>query len=985
MAGFLKKIFGTAQSRKLKKYRAIVTRVNAFEKQYQLEENLDLPEKTEELKKRFQEGASLDELLPEAYALVKYACRSLVGTEIHVSGYNQKWDMVPYDVQILGGIAMHFGNIAEMQTGEGKTLTASMPLYLNALTGKPVHLVTVNDYLAERDCQWIGGVFRKLGLTVSALTNNTPPNKRKSIYESDIVYGTASEFGFDYLRDNSMAHTKEEQCQRGFYFAIVDEIDSILIDEARTPLIISGPAPSSYQMYDILKDPVAKLVRLQRDYCNQLATKGKKILDSLGMTKEDKAAKKLSKEEAKREEEAYKNLWLVLKGTPQSKVLKRLREFPDIRAKLEQWDTYFYAEPNKAERLSLLSELYIIVDERSSDYEITDKGIQTWGQTASKSEGEVDDFVMLDLSHEYTKIDQDSALSESDKLNKKVAALEEDAKRKERAHNLRQLFRAHLLMEKDVDYIVSEGKIVIIDENTGRPQPGRRFSDGLHQAIEAKESLAIQKETQTYATITLQNYFRMYDKLSGMTGTAITEASEFYEIYKIDVLEIPTHRPCLRKDFDDEIYMTEREKYQAIIKNISELHKKGVPILVGTESVEESEKLSRILRQHKLPHTVLNAKNHEKEAEIIANAGRKGAITVATNMAGRGTDIKLEEGVAAIGGLAVVGTTRHQSRRIDRQLRGRSARQGDIGSSQFYVSFEDTLMRLFTSPKLTAFLQRFRPPEGEAISAKILNHSIETAQKRIEQRHYSIRKHTLEYDNVMNKQRKEVYAFRNQILHSKETVSIALHVLDEFVQAKVDTFFADPAKPEEWKPQAFSEDLSSHFPLNFQDPVFQNLISSDYASTKEIIEETSQRIHDAFYQKLEGEALLIAKVQKASNKEVNPVHLLTEIIRSLLLRAVDRYWQQHLLAIDHLRSDVNLRTVGQKDPLMEFKHEAFLLFNQLGHDLRMHLSRALFKFEMTAPQSKGLQQAIKKLQKETFPTFFPRPSLEDKEIAFPQS
>ncbi|MEI6243227.1 MAG: DEAD/DEAH box helicase, partial [Chlamydiota bacterium] len=722
MFGFLKKFFGTAHDRLVKKYAKLVPLINEWEVKYQPLTDEELAQKTIEFKERIANGESVDLLLPEAYAVVKNACRRLCGSEVDVSGYRQKWDMIPYDVQLIGAIAMHYGAISEMQTGEGKTLTASLPLYLNALTGKPVHLVTVNDYLAKRDCSWMGSIFQKLQIRVAYLTNDVHSHERKNVYEADIVYGTASEFGFDYLRDNSIATSKEEQCQRKpFYFGIVDEIDSILIDEARTPLIISGPSASNRQMYDTLKDGVAQLVRMQRDICNLYASDARKFIESIGHFNEG-PKKKLSKEEQEKEDIAFKKLWLVNKGTPQNKVLKRVKEDPDLRALLDTWETYYFSEQNKEEKAEALSNLYIIVDERANEYELTDKGIHAWAEIHNQPIGS-SDFIMYDLGDEYAKIDSDTALSELDKMERKIKICEADALRKERAHNLRQLFRAHLLMEKDVDYIVQENKIIIIDENTGRPQPGRRFSDGLHQALEAKESVTIQQETQTYATITLQNYFRMYEKLAGMTGTAITEANEFKEIYKLDVLEIPTYCHCKRMDYDDEIYMTEREKYAAILEEIRKTHEKGRPILIGTESVEVSEKLSRILKQAKLPHAILNAKHHEKEAEIISDAGKKGAITLATNMAGRGTDIKLSKEVAQSGGLYVMGTTRHHSRRIDRQLRGRSGRLGDPGSSKFFVSFEDSLLRLFTSPRLTAMLQRFRPPEGEPISAKIMNRS----------------------------------------------------------------------------------------------------------------------------------------------------------------------------------------------------------------------------------------------------------------------
>lgn len=954
-----KKIFGTAQSRLLKKYSKVVSKVNEWEKTFSTLKEEEVKEKTLEFKKRFKEGESLDSLLPEAYGLVKVACQKLCGTEVHVSGYDQRWDMVPYDVQILGAIAMHYGSISEMQTGEGKTLTASMPLYLNALTEKPVHLVTVNDYLAKRDCDWIGAIFRKLGLTVDALVSQTPPQERKKVYMADIVYGTSSEFGFDYLRDNSMAHHFNEQCQRGHYFAIVDEIDSILIDEARTPLIISGPSATSRQMYDDLKNHVEDLVKIQRDFCNKLATDARKTLDQLGLLIEDEKEvsekkKKFSKQEQEEIVDAYKKLWLVGKGTPHSKVLKRLKENPDIRAEVEKWETYFHGEANKEERLETLAKLYIIVDERNNEYELTDLGISSWMKNEPESTAE--DFTMLDLGGEYAFIDNNPTLSEQEKLHKKVALREQDAHRKERAHNLRQLFRAHLLLEKDVDYIVQDKKIVIIDENTGRPQPGRRFSDGLHQAIEAKEGVPIQQETQTYATITLQNYFRMYDKLAGMTGTAMTEANEFKEIYKLEVLSIPTHHSCIRKDADDEIYMSEREKYSAIIKEISEIHKIGRPILIGTESVDVSEKLSRILRQNKFEHTVLNAKNHAHEAEIVSKAGQHGAITVATNMAGRGTDIKLGEGVAKVGGLHVIGTTRHQSRRIDRQLRGRCSRQGDPGSSKFYVSFEDSLMRLFASPKLTTFLQRFRPPEGEPISAPILNKSIETAQKRIEQRNYAMRKHTLEYDDVMNKQRQEIYSFRNEVLKTQDSISICYHLLESLCEREASHFFVEKASV--WNIHGFCEWMISHFPVSITSKDFDD----DYLTLEQIQLKSAKLILDAFKKKLDHEANTIAIVQEAAGKEINPVAILQEVIKSLLIANIDKEWQEHLLAIDHLRTDVNLRVVGQKDPLLEFKQEAFVLFDTFSMHLKTEIAHALFKFEMIPPQTQVLKDSIQRIQ-----------------------
>ena len=947
MFGLFKKIFGTAQGRLLNKHKRLVRKINNHEKELQSLTDGELKAKTEEFKKRFQEGESLDSLLVEAYAVVKNACRRLVGTDVHVSGYNQKWDMIPFDVQLLGGIAMHYGAIAEMQTGEGKTLTATLPLYLNALSSKPVHLVTVNDYLAKRDCEWIGTIFRWLGLRVEALTNETPGHERKKIYTADIVYGTSSEFGFDYLRDNSMAQSAEEQCQRGYFFGMIDEADSILIDEARTPLIISGPTNESRQMYEELKEAVASVVRVQRDLCNKLSNEARKVLEDLGQLEESEERRKLSKAEDKEAQAAFKQLWLVSKGTPQNKTLKRIKENPDLRANLDKLDTYYHSEPNKEERLDALAGLYLIVDEKASEYELTDKGIQYW---VDSIEGTSEtDFTMLDLGHEYALIDERDTLLEQEKMQAKVNLREEDAHRKERSHNLRQMLRAHLLMEKDIDYIVDEGKIVIIDENTGRPQPGRRFSDGLHQAIEAKEGVKIQGETQTYATITLQNYFRLYEKLSGMTGTAMTEAQELKEIYKLDVIAIPTHRNCVRKDADDEIYMTEREKYNAILKDIEKIHAEGRPILIGTESVEISEKLSRILRQNQLKHTVLNAKNHAHEAEVIADAGKEGAITVATNMAGRGTDIKLQEGIAEKGGLHVIGTTRHQSRRIDRQLRGRCARQGDPGTSKFYVSFEDTLMRLFTSPRITMFLQKFRPPEGEPISAKVLNKSIETAQKRIEQRNYSIRKHTLEYDDVMNKQREEIYSFRNEVLHTSDSLPLAEEILENVCIEMAMEYFVSRSADSGWNPEGYREWLVTNFPVTFEAGEFD----SDYLSVEEIEKLASAKVLEAFRNKIQHQEKNLVEVNKQMNphsKGVDAHGILSEVVCNMLIRNIDTLWQEHLHHIDHLRTEVGVRSIGQKDPLLEFKHEAFALFDQLSKDIKVEIAHSLFKFEMMQPE-----------------------------------
>jgi preprotein translocase subunit SecA len=948
MFGFIKKIFGSAQDRMVSRFTKIVAKVNEWDEKYKSLSDDQLRAKTQEFRDRIQKGETVDQILPEAFGVVKNACRRHIGTEVHVSGYNQKWDMVPYDVQVVGAIALHNGCVSEMMTGEGKTLTAVMPLYLNSLTGRPVHLVTVNDYLVKRDCEWVGSILRWLGVTTGTLMNETPMEQRHEVYAADVVYGTSSEFGFDYLRDNSMATSKEEQVQRGFYYAIVDEVDSILIDEARTPLIISGPSPVSKQMYDELKSGVNELVKRQRDLCTRYASDAGKILDFSDRTMMGEKAK--DKEQSQKEKEALRKLWLVSKGTPRNKILKKARENPDYRAAIDEWDLYYYSDQNKEERAEALADLYIVIDEKSSDYELTDKGIVAW-EECTGGKGSSSDFVMIDISYEYLKIDENHSLNSEERMEQKLRVQEDDGKRKERAHNLRQMLRAHLLMEKDVDYIIQESKIVIVDENTGRPQPGRRFSDGLHQAIEAKEGVEIQRETQTYATITLQNYFRMYEKIAGMTGTASTEANEIKQIYKMDVLAIPTQRPCVRVDFNDEIYMTEREKYNAILKEVREIHAQGRPILIGSDSVEVSEKLSRIFKQNKLPHTVLNAKYNEMEAEIVANAGQNSAITIATNMAGRGTDIKLGENVAKIGGLYVIGTTRHQSRRIDRQLRGRCARQGDPGSSKFFVSFEDSLLRLFASPRMTSVLQRFRPPEGEPISAGILNKSIETAQKRVEQRNYTIRKHTLEYDDVMNKQRKELYDFRNDVLRREKMDEIALELLDSVCAQAAQEYFRNRSEEGGWDPEGYRQWLMTQFPITFPEGYFDE----DHLEAEEMEKRASTVVCEAFKKKLDFEN---TKVQNAPRSPVN------EALRHLMVRKIDQNWQEHLLEMDHLRSEVQLRSLGQRDPLMEFKQEAFTKFDEFGRKIQKEITHDLFKFQMIPADHPTITELLSRLQME---------------------
>src|SRR6201987_1739897 len=674
----VKAILGSKTQREVRRLKPLVARINELEQQYQKlsdEEvlakslgwkselvNVDDPE---ELARR------LNELLPEAFALVKNTARRLWGKDWPVCDQPVTWNMVHFDVQLMGGMALHQGKIAEMATGEGKTLVATCPLYLNALSGRGVHLVTVNDYLARRDAEWMGEIYKFLGLTVGCIQHDQSPSERKEQYDCDITYGTNIEFGFDYLRDNGMATSKDQQVQRGHYFAIVDEVDSILIDEARTPLIISGPATVSSHQYDKFKPIVEQLVKRQTMLCNRLVSEAKEALERGDL------------------EQGGRILFKVKLGQPRNKGLLRLMEDPENRRALDKAELSFYQDSRKEDLVALKEELNFTIDEKHQDSDLSEMG------RSYLNPDDPDAFVLPDLISEFTEIDLDESLPPEQQEERKRARQAYCDSQAERIHNISQLLRAYCLFEKDVEYVVEENKVVIVDEHTGRKMPGRRWSDGLHQAVEAKEGVQIDRETQTLATITIQNYFRLYHKLAGMTGTAETEASEFFDIYKLGVQVIPTNRPVARKDSHDTVYKTRREKYNAVLKEIETIHKIGRPILVGTISVEVSELLSRMLKREKIPHNVLNAKYHRQEAEIVAPAGQPRTVTITNNMAGRGTDIKLGPGVTERGGLFVVGTERHESRRIDRQLRGRCARQGDPGASRFYVSFEDDLMRNF--------------------------------------------------------------------------------------------------------------------------------------------------------------------------------------------------------------------------------------------------------------------------------------------------
>ncbi|KER10247.1 MAG: preprotein translocase subunit SecA, partial [[Candidatus Thermochlorobacteriaceae] bacterium GBChlB] len=708
---------------------AIKDEIEALEKQ--------LHEETEEI---------LNEILPEAFAIVKETCRRFVGKEWQAAGATIQWNMIPYDVQLMGGIVLHEGKIAEMATGEGKTLVAVLPTFLNALTGRGVHIVTVNDYLAKRDCEWMKPIYEFHGLTVGVILSEMDSATRKQMYACDITFGTNNEFGFDYLRDN-MATSKEEVVHRNFNYAIVDEVDSVLIDEARTPLIISGPVPhSDNSKFEEMKPKVERLVRAQQNLVGRLLADAERYLNE-----KEKIAKDW-------EFQAGLALLRAKRGQPKNKKYLKLIGEPGNMRLMQMVENEFLKD-NAKEMHKVDEELLFAIDERFHTIDLTEKGRNF---LAGESQNP-DMFLLPDIGTELAKIQQEN-LTEAEKQQKKDELYRLYSERSERIHNVSQLLKAYSLYERDDEYVVQDGKVLIVDEFTGRILAGRRYSDGLHQAIEAKEGVKIEGETQTMATITLQNYFRLYKKLAGMTGTAETEAAEFFEIYKLDVVVIPTNKPVAREDREDLVFKTKREKYNAVIAEIEKLRQKGQPVLVGTTSVEVSETLSRMLKARKIPHNVLNAKQHAREAEIIAQAGQKGAVTIATNMAGRGTDIKLGEGVKELGGLFILGTERHESRRIDRQLRGRAGRQGDPGVSVFYVSLEDDLMRLFGSERIAAIMDRFGHQEGEVIQHPIVTKSIERAQRKVEEQNFATRKRLLEYDNVMNQQREIIYARRRNAL-----------------------------------------------------------------------------------------------------------------------------------------------------------------------------------------------------------------------------
>lgn len=855
----------------------------------------------------------LEGILPDTFALVKDTCHRLKGHVYTVMGHDMTWDMVPYDVQLIGGMVLHSGRISEMATGEGKTLVSTLPIFLNALTGRGVHVVTVNDYLAQRDKEWMTPVFEYHGLSVGVILNTMHPFERREQYRCDITYGTNNEFGFDYLRDN-MASSVEEMVQRDFYFAIVDEVDSVLIDEARTPLIISGPVPNAdNSKFQEIKPWIDQLVRNQQQLVASYLTDTEKILK----TKPG-------------DFDAGLALLRVKRGQPKnSRFIKMLSQ--QGLAKLVQGTENEFLKDNASRMHEVDDELFYAVDEKAGTIDLTDKGRDFLSRLSHQDS---DIFLLPDVGSEIAIIESNASLSAAEKVKQKDAVYRLFADRSERLHNISQLLKAFSLFERDDEYVVQDGKVMIVDEFTGRILPGRRYSDGLHQAIEAKENVRIEGETQTMATITIQNFFRLYKKLAGMTGTAETEASEFYEIYKLDVVVIPTNRPIVRKDMDDLVYKTRREKYNAVVEKVEELQKKGQPVLVGTASVEVSETLSRMLRGKRIAHSVLNAKQHDREAEIVAAAGQKGAVTIATNMAGRGTDIKLGSGVRELGGLFILGSERHESRRIDRQLRGRAGRQGDPGESVFFVSLEDELMRLFGSERVISVMDRLGHEEGDVIEHTMITKSIERAQKKVEEQNFAIRKRLLEYDDVLNQQRDVIYTRRKNGLQKERLTSDIFDLLRDYCDMVVKKY------EKAFDPEELEERLLRELSVEFRPE--SGLF--DREGTKGIADKLYETAL-AFYLRKE--------------KEI-PDEIMGQIEKYAVLSVIDKKWREHLREIDSLREGINLRAYGQKDPLLEYKQEAFRLFVVLLQEIELETLSLAFKLFPVNPDEASEIEARQK-------------------------
>jgi preprotein translocase subunit SecA len=936
---FLKWIIPSRNEREVKKLRPVVAQINEIEAGLQKLSDDELRQKTADWKGRLSQiqdktesAKALNEILPEAFAVVKNACRRLTErkTEIIVREHPLLWEMIPFDVQLIGGYGLHSGRIAEMATGEGKTLVATLPIYLNALTGRGVHLVTVNDYLAARDSEWMGAIYKFLGLTVGCILHDQPPRVRREQYNCDITFGTNAEFGFDYLRDNGMAARKEEQVQRGHYFAIVDEVDSILIDEARTPLIISGPSVHTYdEQYGQWKPLVESLVRAQERLCARFLSEAEALIKKLNPTDGSNPQNPEALEH-----EIGLLLFRVKIGQPKSEGLMKLLEDPENLKLMNRAELDLHKDQKKVDLYREKEELLFAIDEKSFDADLTEKG----RNFVSPKDPEA--FVLPELTTALHEIDAGPEPDARKRMEAKTKVQQDFETKAQKIHAISQLLKAYSLYQLDVEYVIQENKVIIVDQHTGRLMPGRRWSDGLHQAVEAKEGVEIERETQTLATITIQNYFRLYQKLAGMTGTAETEASEFFDIYKLGVLVIPTNEPCVRKDANDAVYKTRREKFITVLNEIKQIHAQGRPILVGTISVEVSEQLSRMLKREGIIHSVLNAKYHQQEAEIITRAGQRGAVTIATNMAGRGTDIKLGPGVAELGGLHVMGTERHEARRIDRQLRGRCARQGDPGSSHFFISLEDDLMRLFGSDRIVKMMERMGLEEGQELTHPWLNRSIQQAQKRVEQHNFQIRKRTLEFDDVMNKQREVIYGFRNEIIHGEDVRDRLMDIMEEVVVDKVAQFTNAESEFSEWKPRPLADWVNLNFPIGL--PEAEILKAAD--SGKE------QPVPGSLFDGLSPAQFAVCNFISDSVRKAYDIKIsfensdaLKEVERFTILSAIDRLWQEHLYEMDSLRYSIGLRGYGQRDPLIEYKAEAFKIFDELMINVKTEICHNIFR------------------------------------------
>ncbi|MFC2701550.1 preprotein translocase subunit SecA [Segatella oris] len=1028
---FLKSLFGDKSSRDMKLIQPLVEKVKAIYPEIQKLNNDELRAKTKELQHYVQSSAdeqkkqieelkakieetpideredifnqidklekevldlyekALDEVMPTAFSIIKDTARRFAENEETIvtatdfdrelaanpandfvtidgdkaiyhnewtaGGNKLKWNMVHYDVQLFGGIALHQGKIAEMATGEGKTLVATLPVFLNALTGNGVHMVTVNDYLAKRDSEWMGPLYMFNGLSVDCIDKHQPNSEaRRKAYQADITFGTNNEFGFDYLRDN-MALNPSDLVQRKHNYAIVDEVDSVLIDDARTPLIISGPIPKGDdQMFEEYQPLVEHLYEVQRKQATELLAEAKQKITT-GQEKNDKQLL----------EDGFLALYRSYKALPKNKPLIKYLSEDGIKAGMLATEEFYMANNNR-EMPKAIEPLYFVVDEKLNSADLTDKGT-AW---LAKQTGQEDLFVLPDITSQLSALESQTNLSDQERIDKKDELMSHYGVQSERVHTLQQLLKAYTMFNKDDEYVVMDGEVKIVDEQTGRIMEGRRWSDGLHQAIEAKEHVKVEAATQTFATITLQNYFRMYHKLAGMTGTASTEAGEFWDIYKLDVVEIPTNRPIARHDLDDRVYKTAREKYAAVIDEIEAMRNAGRPVLVGTTSVEISELLSKMLKMRHIPHNVLNAKLHQREAQIVAEAGRSenglGAVTIATNMAGRGTDIKLTDEVKAAGGLAIIGTERHESRRVDRQLRGRAGRQGDPGSSVFYVSLEDKLMRLFASERIAKIMDRLGFEDGERIESPMISKSIERAQKKVEENNFGIRKHLLEYDDVMNKQRTVIYEKRRHALMGERIGMDITNVIWDRVVSIIEKNDYEGAKEEFMKILAMEipftqEEFESGVRSELEERAFQDAMASfkrhtdriqadAYPVIKKVQEEQGAMFERILVPITDGRSIyqIPANLQEAYNSEAASV--VKEFEKTIMLRIIDDNWKENLRQLDELRHSVQNASYEQKDPLLIFKLESVKLWDNMIDDMNNRIANVLMRCQIPVVQ-----------------------------------